>query len=172
MSNNKSVGMTCDDSELQMLLSFFSGDQWDGLKVKALNTAAKQYKESAKNYFVSALPSANRASQSGYKDRLIDAVRQSQAEVHGDEVTTKVHIMGVRSSGSGTFRARFFERGTKERMTKSEIKDSKGRTYKKGKKLGRIKSLNFFAQSQNSLGNVTASLDEILTNLINKNVPK
>ena len=41
MSNNKSVGMTCDDSELQMLLGFFSGDQWDGLKVKALNTAAK-----------------------------------------------------------------------------------------------------------------------------------
>ena len=77
MSNNKSVGMTCDDSELQMLLGFFSGDQWDGLKVKALNTAAKQYKESAKNYFVSALPAANRASQSGYKDRLIDAVRQS-----------------------------------------------------------------------------------------------
>ena len=106
------------------------------------------------------MPVATRPSQSGYKDKLIDAVRVSRVQSSGDEVTTKVHIMGVRSSGSGTFRARFFEGGTKERQSKS------------GKKLGKIEALNFFAKAENSMQNLTVSLDQVLTNLINKNAPK
>jgi len=64
------------------------------------------------------LPSATRPSQSGFKDRLIDAVRVSKIKVEGDTVSTKVHILGIRSGGgdgsrgSGTYRARFFEAGT------------------------------------------------------------
>lgn len=80
--------------------------------------------------------------------------------------------MGVRSPGSGTFRARFFEGGTKPRMTKEAYTDSKGRTYKKDKPLGKIKALNFFAKAENSISNLTVSLDQVLTTLINKNAPK
>jgi len=106
------------------------------------------------------MATASRPSQSGYKDRLLDAVRVSKVEAHGDEVSTKVHVMGVRSAGSGTFRARFFEGGTKERQTKA------------GKARGHINALGFFARSESALDNLTVSLDETLNRLIEKNLPK
>lgn len=160
MSNKQSVGMTIDSEEVEKLLDFFTSDQCTDLYKKALGTIAADYKKTVKNYFQTAMPVATRPSQSGYKDKLIDAVRVSRVQSSGDEVTTKVHIMGVRSSGSGTFRARFFEGGTKERQSKS------------GKKLGKIEALNFFAKAENSMQNLTVSLDQVLTNLINKNAPK
>lgn len=160
MSNKQSVGMTIESDEVEKLLDFFTSDQCTDLYKKALGTIAADYKKTVKQFFTGAMPVANRPSQSGYKDKLIDAVRVSKVQSTGDEVTTKVHIMGVRSSGSGTFRARFFEGGTKERQSKS------------GKKLGKIEALNFFAKAENSMQNLTVSLDQVLTNLINKNAPK
>ena len=160
MSNKQSVGMTIESDEVEKLLDFFTSDQCTDLYKKALGTIAADYKKTVKDFFTGAMPVANRPSQSGYKDKLIDAVRVSKVQSTGDEVTTKVHIMGVRSSGSGTFRARFFEGGTKERTSKS------------GKKLGKIEALNFFQKAENSMSNLTVSLDQVLTNLINKNAPK
>ncbi len=158
--NKQNVGMTIESDEVEKLLDFFTSDQCTDLYKKALGTIAADYKKTVKDFFTGAMPVANRPSQSGYKDKLIDAVRVSRVQSTGDEVTTKVHIMGVRSSGSGTFRARFFEGGTKERQSKS------------GKKLGKIEALNFFAKAENSMSNLTVSLDQVLTNLINKNAPK
>lgn len=152
--------MTIDSEEVEKLLDFFTSDQCTDLYKKALGTIAADYKKTVKQFFTGAMPVATRPSQSGYKDKLIDAVRVSKVQSTGDEVTTKVHIMGVRSSGSGTFRARFFEGGTKERVSKS------------GKKLGKIEALNFFQKAENSMSNLTVSLDQVLTNLINKNAPK
>ncbi len=139
---------------------------------RALGTVARDYKETTKNYFKSTMPTAARSSQHGYKDKLIDAVRISKIKVDGDTVTTKVHVLGVRSSGSGTFRARFFEGGTQARETSKEYTDSLGRTYKKGKPLGRIKALNYFQQAQSAMSNLTVSLDKVINDLISKNAPK
>lgn len=139
---------------------------------KALGTVARDYKETTKNYFKSSLPAAARSSQHGYKDKLIDAVRISKIKVDGDTVTTKVHVLGVRSSGSGTFRARFFEGGTQARETSKEYTDSLGRTYKKGKPLGRIKALNYFQQAQTAMSNLAVSLDKVINDLLSKNAPK
>ena len=96
----------------------------------------------------------------------------SKIKVEGDTVTTKVHVLGVRSSGSGTYRARFFEGGTQPRETTEDYTDSLGRTYKKGKPLGRIKALNYFQQAQSAMSNVTVSLDKVINDLIAKNAPK
>lgn len=71
-----------------------------------------------------------------YSDRLIDAIRTSK--VRNGEIT--VHIMGSRSSTSGTYRTRFFEGGTKERFQKTY----KGRPLDKPRKLGKIDAYNFF----------------------------
>lgn len=49
----------------------------------------------------------------GYKDKLIDAVRRSKPQ----DGEVKVHILGTRNSGSGTFRLRFFEYPTKRYQT-------------------------------------------------------
>lgn len=112
---SKAVGMTVDSAEVEQLLDFFNSDQCTKLYKRALGTVAAYYKKTVKYFFTGAMPSATRPSQSGYKDKLIDAVRVSKVEATGNEVTTKVHIMGVRSPGSGTFRARFFEGGTNPR---------------------------------------------------------
>jgi hypothetical protein len=107
--------MSIDSREVEQLLDFFNTDECTELYKKALGTVAAEYKKTVKDFFTGAMPSAARPSQSGFKDRLIDAVRVSKVEATGSELATKVHIMGVRSSGSGTFRARFFEGGTKPR---------------------------------------------------------
>ena len=167
---SKDVGMTVNSAEVEEMFSFFTSEQAEDLYKRALGSVAAQYKETVKTSFQSELPAATRHSQSGYKDRLIDAVRVSKVQSDSEGVKTKVHIMGVRSSGSGTFRARFFEGGTQPRVTKKSYTDSKGRTYQQGKKLGRIKALNFFAKTENSLSNLTVSLDKILGDLINKNI--
>lgn len=139
---------------------------------KALGTVAREYKETAKNYFRQTLPAASRSSQHGFKDKLIDAVRVSKIKVEGDNISTKVHVLGVRSKDSGTYRARFFEAGTQARETKEAYTDSLGRTYKKGKPLGRIKALNYFQKAQNAMQNLTVSLDRVIKSLIEKNAPK
>jgi hypothetical protein len=53
---------------------------------KALGTVAKEYKETAKNYFRQTLPAASRSSQSGFNDKLTDAVRVSKIKVEGVEI--------------------------------------------------------------------------------------
>lgn len=170
--NKQNVGIYAETDEVEEMLSFFTSEQCTDLYSKALGTVAREYKETAKNYFKSALPSATRSSQHGFKDKLIDAVRVSKIKVDGDNISTKVHVLGVRSSGSGTYRARFFEGGTQPRETSKEYTDSLGRTYKKGKPLGRIKALNYFQQAQSAMSNLTVSLDKVINDLINKNAPK
>ena len=75
-----------------------------------------------------------------YNDTLIDAIRTSK--IFAD--TVKVHIMGVRSKKSGTFRLRFFENGTKDRYQTSY----NGQPLKKKRKLGHIKAYNFFESAK------------------------
>ncbi len=172
MSKHQSVGIYTDTAEVEAMLDFFNSEQCTDLYKRALGTVAKQYKDTAKNYFKSELPTATRSSQSGYADKLIDAVRVSKVKVEGDEVKTKVHVMGVRSSASGTFRARFFENGTNPRETKKDYTDSLGRHYKAGKPLGRIRALNYFQKAQSALSTLTISLDKVINDLISKNAPK
>lgn len=170
--SKQNVGIYAETEAVEEMLSFFTSDQCTDLYKRALGTVARDYKETAKNYFKSSMPSAARGSQHGYKDKLIDALRISKIKVEGDTVSTKVHVLGVRSSGSGTFRARYFEGGTQSRETSKEYTDSLGRTYKKGKPLGHIKALNYFQQAQTAMSNLTVSLDKVINDLISKNAPK
>lgn len=170
--NKQNVGIYAETEEVEALLDFFTSDQCHDLYSKALGTVAREYKETAKNYFRQTLPAASRSSQHGFKDKLIDAVRVSKIKVEGDNISTKVHVLGVRSKDSGTYRARFFEAGTQARETKEAYTDSLGRTYKKGKPLGRIKALNYFQKAQNAMQNLTVSLDRVIKSLIEKNAPK
>lgn len=170
--NKQNVGIYAETDEVEEMLSFFTSEQCTDLYSKALGTVARDYKETTKDYFKQSMPSASRSSQHGFKDKLIDAVRVSKIKVEGDEIKTAVHVLGVRSSGSGTYRARFFEGGTQPRETSKEYTDSLGRTYKKGKPLGRIKALNFFQKAQSVMSNLAVSLDKVINDLINKNAPK
>lgn len=73
-----------------------------------------------------------------YNDSLFDAIRMTKLDVDGESL--KVHIMGTKATGSGTYRLRFFEGGTKERFAQTY----KGKPLKKPRKLGHIGAYNFF----------------------------
>ena len=96
-----------------------------------------------------------------YGDRLIDAVRSGKVN-NGSVV---VHIMGSQSKGSGTYRLRFFEGGTKERIQKT----INGKLLNKPRNLKRIKAYNFFDTAINSSqSELLSSMDEQLTKYIEK----
>lgn len=77
-----------------------------------------------------------------YNDRLIDALRVTKPR-NGE---IKVHILGTRKSGSGTFRLRFFE-SDKTRYNKS----FNGHPLNKRRKVGSLSKYNgFFAKGVNS----------------------
>ena len=97
-----------------------------------------------------------------YTDRLVDGIRVTSIK---DDDTIGVHIMGSRSSGSGTFRLRFFEKGTKDRYAKTY----KGAPLKKKKRLGKIKSYRFFSSAiTTSKSAATQAMTEQLTKYIDK----
>ena len=108
---------------------------------KALKTgitkAANSLRQATRKSLKTALPQSNVKSPK-YNDKMTDAVRRSKIEESKQhEISAKVHIMGTRNTGSGTYRTRFFEKGTGLRRTR------------KGYNRGQLKGLYFF-QSANA----------------------
>lgn len=124
---------------------------------QGVQNAANKLRGETKKVFRSALPAARRRS-SKYNDTLLDAVKRSKVEeTKGGEISAKVHIMGTRNTGSGTFRARFFEKGTKQRRTR------------KGYNRGSIAPLGFFATANASF---QPEYNKILNNEISKAIER
>ena len=115
-----------------------------------------------KSAFISKVPGAtkplraqkiNGSYQISGGDRLVDAVRQGRFDSMTN--STKVHILGGREKGAGTFIARFFDSGTKERYAKKY----NGVQLKKKRFTGRIKTNDFFVPA------VEAALPEALSTM-------
>ena len=124
---------------------------------KAVQTAANKLRGDTKRIFKSSLPTARNRNPK-YNDTLVDAVRKSKVEeTSRGEISSKVHIMGTRATGSGTYRARFFEKGTAQRHTR------------KGYNRGSLKALYFF-QSANTT--FQSDYDKILNDAIAKAIAK
>lgn len=124
---------------------------------QGVQNAANKLRGETKRVFRSALPAARRHN-SKYNDTLLDAVKRSKVEENQrGEISAKVHIMGTRNTGSGTFRARFYEKGTRQRRTR------------KGYNRGSIAPLGFFATANASFG---ADYNNILNNEIAKAIER
>jgi len=137
------VEFKVDTSEMQKMHKWFNDKDWEKIKKRALNKAAAHIKKDAKKLFKTKLPAATKKSPK-YNDRLIDAIRSSKVEETGlAELSIKLHVMGTKKKGSGTFRARFFEGETKERTMPSYV-DKLGRKYPKSRSIGKIEALHFF----------------------------
>ena len=162
------VEFSVDTSSMERQNRWFSEKDWFNVKKRALNKAGGTIKKEVKKQFKTELPAATKRNPN-YIDRLIDAVRSSKVKEKGlGELILKIHVMGNRKKGSGTFRARFFEGGTQERFIKPGIKDSLGRTYKKSRSIGRIKPLYFFRDSMSSINSAAMNLRNYLEAEINK----
>lgn len=123
----------------------------------AVTTAASKLRGETRKVFRSVLPAA-KSHSTKYNDTLLDAVKRSKVEeTKQGEISAKVHIMGSRNTGSGTFRARFFEKGTRPRTTR------------KGYNRGTIRPLAFFAAANATF---QGEYDKILNSEISKAIER
>ena len=123
----------------------------------ALYAGASVIKGATKSTFQSKLPAASQQNPK-YSDTLLDAVRNSRTE--GDVVT--IHILGTRQSSSGTYRARFFENGTKYRKQRTW----RGKPLKKRRNLGKLPALRYFSSAvSSSETQAIAKMQEIINHL-------
>lgn len=96
-----------------------------------------------------------------YIDKLSDGVMSGKVK----DGSVVVHVMGTGKKGSGTFRLRFFEGGTKERYQKTW----RGKPLKTPRRLGHIKSYGFFNSALgSSTDEVMKAMDETLTKYIQR----
>lgn len=122
---------------------------------KALKKGAVKLKEQTKSNFSTGIKSHGNphwydGNRITYNDEVEDAVRVGRyTNSYGEEQSISVHIMGTRDSSSGTFRARFLEKGTKERYArKGRNRNHELITLKKPKRLGRINGGWYFKNAQ------------------------
>lgn len=112
---------------------------------RALYRGAGVLKDKTRQNLQSLLPASSNHNPK-YTDTLQDAIRNTHTE--GDVIT--IHILGTRDSGSGTYRTRFFEGGTKEGTRYQKTRN--GKRLKKKKFVGRLGALGFFSSAVSSSG--------------------
>ena len=156
-----------DTHELERLNRFFTDKEWSRIRKNALNKVANLIKKDIKDVLKTELPASSHKG-SKYKDTLLDAVRRSKTKEKSNEPYTKVHVLGTQSSGSGTFRTRFFE-SPKERYTKDHR--NKNGVLIKGHSTGKLPEIHMFARgfrnAESSMLSMKAYIEEQI-NIINK----
>lgn len=146
-------GLECNVEEVFSKFMDLTAAEMNKAVKSALRTGAKQLQGVTKSNMTSAMQKRNNdhwydGKMIFYNDKIEDAVMISKVEGgFEDELSQRVHIMGTQKSGSGTFRARFLEKGTKERYAKTW----KGNTLKKPRRLGSITGKWFFKNAQNQV---------------------
>ena len=129
-------------------------NQMPNIEKRALYHAAYFLRDEIRKSFKSKLPKADQRNPR-YSDTLLDAVGFSKV----DGASLNVNAMGNRKSSSGTYRARFFEEGTKDRYQKTR----NGIRLNKKKFIGKIKPTNFFRSAvQANRGMVASKMEEVI----------
>lgn len=105
---------------------------------RALYRAAYFLRDKIRQSLTSSLPKATQKNPK-YNDTLVDAVGFTKV----DGASLIVNAMGNRKPGSGTYRTRFFEEGTKDRYHKKR----NGIRLKKKKYIGHLGATHFFRNS-------------------------
>lgn len=132
---------------------------------KAIGKGATELKKQTKSNLSSSM---NQRGRSGnlYNDEIEDAVRVIKVNgEYGEELEGGVHIMGTRKSGSGTYRARFLEKGTQDRYAKTW----NGKALNTPRYLGRITPKWFF---RNANATVLPQMERIYMAEIDKAIQK
>lgn len=128
---------------------------------RALIMGAKEVQNQTKSNITASLYKRNNH-PGKYNDKIEDAAMIGK--IDGDfreDLSIKVHIMGNREPGSGTYRARFLEKGTKDRY------HTKG--LKKPRYIGKIEPIWFFKKAQMQ---VFPKLPQIYLTEIDKTINK
>ena len=116
-------------------------DELPRAEKRALYRAAYFLRDKIRQSLSSAIPKATQSNPK-YNDTLVDAVGFTKV----DGASLNINAMGNRKKSSGTFRARFFEAGTKDRYQKTR----NGVKLQKKKYIGKIKPTWFFHKAVNA----------------------
>lgn len=170
------TGLECNIEETFAKFADLTASEMNKAVKKALRAGAKELQQQTKANMTAVMQ--NRNNQHWYDgkiviygDKMEDAVMLSKIDGSFDEeLSQRVHIMGSRKSNSGTFRARFLEKGTKDRYAKhGRNKQHAVIEYKKPKYLGKITGKWFFKNAQQT---VFPNLQSIYMKEIDKTVDK
>lgn len=132
---------------------------------RALNKAAAQLQSQTKAN-LSTMIKSDTGGHGKFNDRLSDGVRRVGAKgSYDEELTAVVHVMGTMASGSGTYRLRMLEGGTKERYAQTY----KGQPLRKPRYLGQLKPMQFF---KNANDMIEPQLERIYVEEIDKTIEK
>lgn len=149
---------TYSDGGLTNMIKDLATKEIRRVERKSLSKTAGVLKRSVKQQFKKELPAATHQSEK-YSDRLIDAIRSTVYEEQ-NEMMVKIHTMGVRAKDSGTWRARFWAVGTRERNSD-------------GRNRGHIEKTDFFNKGvQSSSGKALNTLNTTFSNELEKVLQK
>lgn len=132
---------------------------------KALNKAAVQLQSSTKEHLASSIKS-DTGHNGKFNDKLTDGVRRGKAGGNYDEeLSVVVHIMGTNASGSGAYRLRMLEKGTKPRY----VMTRNGEKLEKPRYTGSLKPMWFFKSANQE---IEPQLEQIYIEEISKAIEK
>ena len=146
-------GLECNVEEVFNAFCDLTQKEMNSAVRKALRAGAKQLQSTTKANAVSGIKNRDNTHWYDgkiiiYNDKIEDAVMISKIEGDfGSEMSQKVHVMGTRKSGSGTYRFRFLEKGTKERTARTY----RGKPLRKPRKTGSIRGRWFFKNAQSTV---------------------
>lgn len=134
--------------------------QMPDIERHALYHAAYYMRDKIKEYLKRAVPKSDE-----HNPKYIDTLQDAVLFTRPDGASLVVHAMGNRKKGSGTYRTRFFEAGTKDRYQKTW----NGVKLKKKRYLGSIKPTHFFGDAVAAeRSNVARQMEEIIGIYIEK----
>lgn len=154
--------VTIDSSQITKLFNSFNQETQKEIMMKGLKEGAKYLQSKTQQTLVSKFPKASstkgKANRTMYEGVTIKPIK----------VMTEVDV-----SVMGNYLNIFFEGGTKERYRKVRYVDNKGKTRvskeKKGGYTGKLKALNFFADTrQQEENNVIKTIEDEIGKQINK----
>lgn len=122
---------------------------------KGMRKGLQQHRKQVISNLKTSIPKANKRNPL-YSDRLVDAVKiraKNDRDAESGVIIGKIHVMGSQKKGSGTFRTRFFEGGTKDRYQKTY----KGRPLKKKRYIGKLDAKYFFRSGQSGVQDTVSS---------------
>ena len=152
------VNFTYSDGGVLNMINELKTREIRRIERKSLSKAASVLKRSVKQQFKKDLPAAAQSSEK-YSDKLIDAIRSTVYEEQ-NEMMVKIHTMGSRAKDSGTWRARFWAVGTRERNSD-------------GRNRGHIEKTDFFNKGvQSSSGKALNTLNTTFSNEMEKVLQK
>ena len=146
-------GLECNIADTFNAFMDLTSSEMNKAVKRALRAGAKELQRQTKANAVSGMKTQNNTAWYDgkiifYNDKVEDAVMISKVDGgFEDELSQRVHVMGIRKSGSQTYKFRFLEKGTKERYATKW----KGNTLKKPRRLGKIDGRWFFKNAQNQV---------------------